>query len=40
MNTIGNMLNEMYFYGHCNEFEYNHDYEKVKMQYWNTNTFI
>ena len=27
MKTIGDMQNEMNFYGHCNEFEYNHDYE-------------
>ena len=25
MNTIGDMQNEMGFYGYCNEFEYNHD---------------
>ena len=25
MNTIGDMRNEKYFYGHYNEFEYNHD---------------
>ena len=25
-NTIGDMQNEMDFYGHCNEFEYNHDF--------------
>ena len=25
MNTIGDMQNEKYFYGYCNEFEYNHD---------------
>ena len=31
MNTIGDMQNEKYFYNHCNEFEYNHDYEKVAM---------
>ena len=30
-----NMQNEKYFFDHCNEFEY-----KVKMHYWNTNTFI
>ena len=29
------MQNEMDCYDHCNEFEY-----KVKMHYWNTNTFI
>ena len=28
-NTIGDMQNEMYFFYHCNKFEYNHDYEKV-----------
>ena len=26
MNTIGDMQNEIDFYGHCNEFEYNQDY--------------
>ena len=26
MNTIEGMQNEMNFYGHCNEFEYNHDF--------------
>ena len=40
MNTIGDMRNEMDFYGHYNMFEYNHDYvkfyEKVTMHYWNT----
>ena len=25
MNTIDDMQNEMYFYDHYNEFEYNHD---------------
>ena len=25
MNTIGDMQNEKYFFGHCNEFEYNHN---------------
>ena len=40
MNTIGNMQNEKYFYGHYNMFENNHGFEKVKMQYWNANTFI
>ena len=25
MNTIGDILNEKYFYDHCNEIEYNHD---------------
>ena len=29
MNTIGDMQNEMDFYDHCNEFEYNHDFEQV-----------
>ena len=33
INTIDNMQNEKYFYDHCNEFEYNHDFEKVKMYY-------
>ena len=28
MNTIDDMQNETDFYGHCNEFEYNHDYEQ------------
>ena len=28
MNTIGDMQNEKDLYGHCNEFEYNHDFEK------------
>ena len=28
MNTIGDMQNEMFFYGHCNMFEYNHNYVK------------
>ena len=34
MNTIGDMQNEKYFYDHCNEFEYNHDFEKITMYYW------
>ena len=29
MNTFGDMQNEMYFYNHYNEFEYNHDFEQV-----------
>ena len=29
MKTIGDMQNEKYFYGHYNEFEYNHDFLKV-----------
>ena len=29
MNTIGDMQNEMDFYDHYNEFEYNHDFLKV-----------
>ena len=29
MNTIGDMQNEKYFYGHYNEFVYNHDSLKV-----------
>ena len=27
MNTIDDMRNEKYFYGHCKKFEYNHDFE-------------
>ena len=34
MNTIGDMQNEMYFYGHYNEFEYIHDFVKLTMYYW------
>ena len=30
------MQDEKYFYDRCNEFEYNHDYEKVTM----TNCYI
>ena len=26
MKTIGDMQKEMDFYGHCNKFEYNHDF--------------
>ena len=29
MNTIDDMQNEMDFYSHYNEFEYNHDFLKV-----------
>ena len=29
MDTIGDMQNEMDFFGHCNEFEYNHDFVKL-----------
>ena len=29
MNSIVNMQNEKFFYDHYNEFEYNHDYEKI-----------
>ena len=29
MNTIDDKQNEMYFYGHYNEIEYNHDYVKL-----------
>ena len=29
MNTIDDMQNEMEYLYHYNEFEYNHDYEKV-----------
>ena len=32
MNTIGDMQNEMYFYDHYNEFEYNHDFLKSFMK--------
>ena len=32
MNIIGDMQYEKYFYGHCNEFEYIHDYVKL-MKY-------
>ena len=32
MNTIGDMQNEMDFSYHCNEFEYNHDFEQVFQQ--------
>ena len=28
MKTISDMQNEMYFFYHCNEFEYNHDFLK------------
>ena len=28
MNTIGDMQNEMDFFGRCNEFEYFHDFVK------------
>ena len=36
MNTIGNMQNEKNFFYHCNEFEYNHDFEKLTMHFWYT----
>ena len=36
MNTIDDMQNEMDFYDHCNEFEYNHDFVKLMMYYWYT----
>ena len=29
MNTIDDLQNEMDFFYHCNEFEYNHDFEKI-----------
>ena len=29
MNTIDDMQNEKHFYDHYNEFEYNHDFEKL-----------
>ena len=32
MNTIGDMQNEMDFYGQCNEFVYNHDYVKFSKR--------
>ena len=32
-NTIGDMQNEMNFYGHHNEFEYNHDSSIVFFSY-------
>ena len=42
MNTIGDMQNEMDFYGHCNEFEYNLDflkfYEKLTTTITSTST--
>ena len=28
-NTFDDMQNEKYFYGYCNEFKYNHDFEKI-----------
>ena len=31
MNTIGDMQNEKYFYGHYNEFEYIHDFVKFLL---------
>ena len=38
MKTIGNMRNEKYFCGYCNMFEYNNDFEKLTMYYWNMYT--
>ena len=35
MNTIGDMQNEMDFFDHCNEFEYNHDYKIMITMTWN-----
>ena len=40
MNTIDDMQNEKDFYGHCNEFEYIHDYEELMMYYWYTKYFL
>ena len=38
MNTIDDMQNERDFFYHCNEFEYNHDFEQV---FWkNDGTFL
>ena len=33
MNTIDDMQNEKYFYDHCNEFEYNHDFLHISETY-------
>ena len=33
MKTIDDMQNEKYYLSHYNEFEYNHDYEKLTMYY-------
>ena len=38
MNTIGDMQNEMDFYGHCKKFEYIQDYVKLTMMYKNNFT--
>ena len=40
MNTIGDMRNEKDFFYRCNEFENIHDFEKVKMYYWNTKFYM
>ena len=32
MNSIGDMQNEMYFYGHCNMFEFNNNYVKFSRK--------
>ena len=34
MNTIGDMQNEMYFYGHYNMFEYNQGFFETFMKNW------
>ena len=34
MNTIVDKQNEMDFYGHYNEFEYNHDYVIFSITHW------
>ena len=38
MKTTGDMQNEIYFYGHCNEFEYNHDFVKLMITITSTST--
>ena len=38
--TTGDKQNEIDFYGHCIEFEYNHDFEIFFLKNWNINTFI
>ena len=35
MNTIGDMQNELDFFYHCNEFEYNHDNNIMITMTWN-----
>ena len=34
------MQNEMDFYDHCNEFEYNHDFVKLENQYIYTSKYL